>query len=688
MQMARGAVLAAALVASLAGALQFEEVQAGPDARQYPVTRVVNLLKGMQKQMQQEQDTDEEVYEKMACWCETNDKDKTKAITDAEAKLSQLTTTIEKMTALSSALHSEIQGLEKEIERNEKALAQATAIRERQAAEFHTDEKELMQSVKGLEAAVIVLGKHHGEKAAAFLDQASGLALLKTADAQLRRHAELFRGVVTPRQRKVVAALAKTSDKQQPEYQAQSGEVFGILKQMLETFKANLSDSQKEELEAQKAYKELKAAKEEEIKSGKTFLETKEVQLANAEETLANSKQEKEDTQASLTADERFLMDLKSRCALSDSEWTERQKTRSEEMAAVAKAISILAGDQARDTFSSTFNAAAFLQTESSKQSSIRKQAADVLSAVAAKTGNPKMSMLANSVQLDAFTKVKEAIDKMVAQLLQEAKDESAHRDLCIDDLHLNDLDTQKETHAHEGLTIEISGFEIHIKELSSTIEELGAQVADLKTQLKRAGEDREMEHADFKATVTNQQETQALLASAADVLKKIYREEAETVLAQKVKSGKQAPAGQAPPPAPEGFQSYQTNGGGNSVIMLLEQIIADTKAMEAEATHAEEQTQAAYESFVQETNDSVVTKEQAITDRGAEKAQAEQDLVQAKSELDDVNAVLKSLADGLVALHKSCNFFMENFETRTKARDEEVAALREAKAFLSGMIA
>ena len=33
-----------------------------------PVTKVINLLKDMQAQLQKEQETDEEVYDKLACW--------------------------------------------------------------------------------------------------------------------------------------------------------------------------------------------------------------------------------------------------------------------------------------------------------------------------------------------------------------------------------------------------------------------------------------------------------------------------------------------------------------------------------------------------------------------------------------------------------------------------------------------
>jgi hypothetical protein len=43
-----------------------------------PVTKVITLLKDMQKQLQAESEADQEIYDKLACWCTTNDKAKTK----------------------------------------------------------------------------------------------------------------------------------------------------------------------------------------------------------------------------------------------------------------------------------------------------------------------------------------------------------------------------------------------------------------------------------------------------------------------------------------------------------------------------------------------------------------------------------------------------------------------------------
>merc|ERR1712086_535649 len=141
-------------------------------------------------------------------------------------------------------------------------------------------------------------------------------------------------------------------------YAPQSGEIFGILKQMKETFETNLSTSQKEEMANQKAYEDLKAAKEEEIAAGQNQLDSKTQELATTDEKNAQAKQDIEDTKGSLSADEQFLMMLKEKCSMTDSEWEARQKARSIEMEACSKALSILTSDDAHDTFTKTFNPA------------------------------------------------------------------------------------------------------------------------------------------------------------------------------------------------------------------------------------------------------------------------------------------------------------------------------------------
>merc|ERR1719373_788698 len=149
----------AALVLPQSSALTFDAA----DAKNRPVSKVITLLKDMLKQLQKEAEEDEEIYDKVACWCETNDKEKTKSIAEAEARIDTLTTKIEELTANSARLNTEIKNLEKEVAKNQDSLAKATALREKQLAEFNAEEKDLLESISALKAAITVLAKHHGD---------------------------------------------------------------------------------------------------------------------------------------------------------------------------------------------------------------------------------------------------------------------------------------------------------------------------------------------------------------------------------------------------------------------------------------------------------------------------------------------------------------------------------------------
>merc|ERR1719326_2583138 len=384
-------------------------------------------------------------------------------------------------------------------------------------------------------------------------------------------------------------------------YAPQSGAIFGILTQMKETFEANLSQSQKEEMENQKAYEDLKAAKEEEIQAGQEQIETKTQELATTDEKLAQNKQDLEDTRNTLSADEKFLMDLKEKCQMTDQEWEERQKTRQEEMAAVSKALAILSSDDAHDTFTRTFNPE-FTQTASALRSKRRDQAATLLSAAARKFMNPRLAQLATAVRLDAFVKVKKAIDDMVAQLMKEKEDEIKHKDWCVDEMNTNERTTEMKERDKNDLTAKIEDLTMTIETLTSEIETLKAEIAEMQVQLKRAGEDREKQNKEFQVTVADQRATQKLLQQALNVLKGFYDKKSKAVaLAQ---------AGQpAGPPPPPGFKEYKKSGAAGGVMGMIQQIINDAKAMEAEAIKSEEDAQKAYEDFVKETNNSIEAK-------------------------------------------------------------------------------
>merc|ERR1719247_3153859 len=148
-----------------------------------PIVRVVNLLKDMAAELDKEAKQDQDLYDKLACWCETNDKDKTKAISDANDAIASLTASIEKNTALASTRETEIAALTDEVASLTKALGEAKALREKQNDEFNMTEKDLIQSIHSLKNAVMQLGKTQGEQPAEELLQRQQSSLLEVQHA-------------------------------------------------------------------------------------------------------------------------------------------------------------------------------------------------------------------------------------------------------------------------------------------------------------------------------------------------------------------------------------------------------------------------------------------------------------------------------------------------------------------------
>merc|ERR1719387_1167019 len=94
------------------------------------------------------------------------------------------------------------------------------------------------------------------------------------------------------------------------------------------------------------------------------------------------------------------------------------------------------------DLGTATFNKASFVQT--SEEQLKRSQAADLLKAVAQKVNSPRLAAFALRMRLDAFTKVKAAIDDMIAELMKQSADEIKQKDFCVDEFNQNQLQTEK----------------------------------------------------------------------------------------------------------------------------------------------------------------------------------------------------------------------------------------------------
>jgi vacuolar-type H+-ATPase subunit H len=211
------------------------------------------------------------------------------------------------------------------------------------------------------------------------------------------------------------------------------------------------------------------------------------------------------------------------------------------------------------------------------------------------------------------------------------------------------------------------------IKSLTESIDTLKAEITEMQFQMKRAGETREKENVEFQETVADQRATQKLLTQALEVLKGFYDKKAALMQ----KQSKQTP--------PAGFKAYKKNESSGGVMGMIQQIIDDAKLEEQETIKAEADAQKAYETFVKDTNLSIEEKTKDIINKTEEKGKAEQEKVKSEETLEKVTTDLDGLAQEASDLHAECDFTLKNFEIRQSSRMQEIEALKQVKAILSG---
>lgn len=613
-----------------------------------PVTKVVNLLKEMQEQMDVDQKRDEEIYSKVNCWCKKYGKEKGEAVAAAQDLINQKTDEIEKLNAAAGRVKAELAQATADLEAGEKEKSDLEARNKQKIADFNRDHKENLQSQASLKQAIIVLKKHH---------KGDALLNIKT----VVRHAALKNKRLSQQDKKAVDSFLQSP------YTSESGEIFGILQNMLDNFQADMADAQKEEDERLANHNELLASSNEKIALAQATIDAKEQETADNKKQAFDAKRLMSETKESLGEDQQFLLELEERCSTTDKEWANRQQTRVEEGKALAKAIEFLTSDEAHALFKNTFS---FLQTSSSKA---RKSAAKVILESAEKYGNPKMAALAMKMKLDAFTRLKKKIDDMVDDLLVQKKAEHEKREKCRDDLNENESTTQDENQKNENLDAKIATLTEKIAALKEQEGVLNSEIESMETEKLQASQNRQAENNEFMKELQEQRGTQKLLKKTIEVLNGFYK-----------KSQTSTALMSDQPKAPEGFKTYAKKDGGG-VVAMIEEIIGDSRAEEKALLTSEADSQQNYEAFMTGTNKSLRSKRAQLATTIKTRAEREAQLEEATEQEANSNAQLEFLKNQKDNLLDECTYILKNHDLRQDQIQAEVESLREAKAILSG---
>ena len=295
-------LLACAVVAALSGSSSAVLQQA--EVALNPIRKVVTLLQAMQKKVEEEGEAEAKLYEKFMCYCKNGAGELEASISAAEDKLASLPEEIKAALGKLEQLKADVKQHQTDKHAAKDAMAEATAIREKEAAAYAKEKTYYDSTVVAITKAVAALEKG---VSGGFL-QTSSARVLRTSINDLNMD-EMDRQVL-------ISFLSGAQG-----YAPKSGQIIGILKQMGDTMAADLASSTATEEAAIKTYDDLMAAKKEEVAALTASIETKLKEIGELGIEIVDMKEDVDDTAAALGADKKFLAELEKGCATKTKEW-------------------------------------------------------------------------------------------------------------------------------------------------------------------------------------------------------------------------------------------------------------------------------------------------------------------------------------------------------------------------------
>merc|ERR1719181_996482 len=299
-----------------------------------------------------------------------------------------------------------------------------------------------------------------------------------------------------------------------------SGEIVGILKQLLEDMEKDHKEVVDEEAAVVAEFESLVASKEKQIRACTESIETKTEKNGEMAVKIVNLKNDLEDAQESLGEDQKFLAELKKGCSTAGADYDSRVKGRAEELVAVQETIKILNDDDALDLFKKTLPSPSLLQVTDTRD--MRDSALEQLASVKdqSKLGFIELALMGKKV---SFDKVIKMMDDMVVLLKEEQKDDEAQKEWCETEFETSEDKEVELGHKLEGLTAAIEEMTEGIKKLTDEIKALEDGIVALDKSVAEATETRKAEHEEFVTVAAQNNAAVQLLGVAENRLNKFY---------------------------------------------------------------------------------------------------------------------------------------------------------------------
>jgi len=667
--------------------LAFASMVCATEHKENPIRKVVTMLQKMQAAVEEEAKAELALFEKFMCYCKTSGGDLDAGVKEGENKIEALTTALKSAKEKKGQTAADLKEHQTSRVEAVAAMEEATAIRDKEAAAFAKFQEDSETNLAALAKAIPAI--EGGMK---------GSFLQTSASVLLRRYTMEKAELPDETRQEQLAFLTGTSSDQ---YDPQSGQIVGILKQMEEEMDKALADARQAEEAAIKSYDALMSAKTKEKDSLTTQIEKEQTRIGDLGIEIASMENDLEDTQQSLGEDKKFIEELAANCEKKKKEWAGIQKLRQEELVALTDTIKILNDDDALELFKKTLPspAASFLQLQVKASDARQRALSSVqdarLLANNAKTlpARPELDLVALAIRGKkvGFEKVIGLIDEMVANLKKEQVDDDNKKAYCEKQFDMTE-DKKKE------LEMSVSDSETAIEEMEGDIERLTEEIATLTKGIEKldksvadATEQRQKENTQYKELKQNDIAAKEILLFAKNRLNKFYAPKLykpellqESTFYAKVSLHEEEKA--APPPPPESFNAYtKKSEEGAGVTQMIDLLVKELDAELQEAEVDEKDAQKDYEALMAESSTKRADDSKSISDKTASKAAQEEALEKEQDTKAATGKELMSTLKYIHSLHGECDWLLKFYDARTEARVGEIDALGKAKAVLNG---
>jgi uncharacterized protein YoxC len=664
---------------------------AGVSTAVTPIEKVLSLMNDMVDKGVKAKQDEEVKFSAFDQWCTNTVGAKQRAIDKQTDEIDALNAEIEQCAADIRSLTDRIQELDEDVGRWKKDQKAATAVREKEAADFKATVTDYTESLTALAGAIATLkGQSHDRAQADFVQSLIQVRSMPLVPVETKRALTMF--LQQPVADSVPDAMPDDRlSYEAPEanaYEFQSGGVVDMLTKLEDEFKTKKADLEEEELKAQHAFAQIIQQLSDNIENADHEISKKTTKRAETEQAKADAEGDLAATMAERDEERTYKADTEALCALKTSDFHARQKLRAEELEAIKKAIEIISsgavagsGEKHLPALLQVKKAPALAQLRSSNgQAPIQKQISEFLAERARLQGSSLLAQVAEHCASDPFAKVKKMIKDLISKLVQEATEEAEHHGWCQTELTTNKQTRDKKTEEVNVLESEIEDLTATISQLTTDIADLTAALKDLAADMAENTAERSANKAENEQTISDAKAAQTAVEAAMAVMKDFYAKSAEATALSQVSK---APADDAPETFDKPYTGLLPEGG--NVVDFLEVILSDFSRLESE-TSAQESTEAEeYKAYMFESEKDQALKENEKKHKSETLTNKQSALHSTQEELTLTQQALSKAITYYEKLKPTCVDSGITYEERVKRREAEMQSLQEALKILSG---